>query len=296
MTRPVAASISRALSQAGADRAIPGVRADVDRLREQLATGYRIQRPSDDPAGYAQARALGRVEQRLAAHERSLDAATLWTDRTQAELGSIADLFSEANEAAIRAANGPSDAGALASQIESLRVEVIAHLNAKSGDEYLFAGNETRTAPLGADGAVAAGEFSGTRSREVAPGVTLALNVPGADTLYLDSLPAPDRLQALADAIRAGDATAIQDGIAMTKAGVEHYSTLAARSGTARSRLDDARASVEAQSLQASEARAQIEEIDLLEVYGALQQRQTGLEAALRATAAAAQQTLLNYL
>ena len=95
MMRPVSSSVARALAQSGADRGLPSARADVDRLREQLTTGLRINRSSDDPSGYTRARALGRVEQRLSAHQRSLDAATTWTDATQAELGALSDLFAE---------------------------------------------------------------------------------------------------------------------------------------------------------------------------------------------------------
>ena len=48
--------------------------------------------------------------------------------------------------------------------------------------------------------------------------------------------------------------------------------------------------------MQAGERRAQIEEVDLASVLGAIQRRQTGLEAALRASAATVQQSLMNYL
>ena len=294
--RPVSSSLARALSQAGAERGLPAARAEVERLREQLTTGLRIVRPSDDPAGYARARAYGRVEQRLAAHQRSVDAATRWTDQTQLELGALADLFAEANEAALLAANGTSDPEALATQIEGLREEAIARLNAKHDDEYLFAGTETRTPPLDASGAVTPADVGGARVREVAPGVSLTLNVPGDDALYIDGVSAPDRLQALADAIRAGDGDAIRAGVDATEAGRAHYTTLEARSGRVTARLRTASQNLEVQAAQAGEARASVEEIDLVETYGAFQQRQASLEAALRATAEAAQQSLLSYL
>lgn len=295
--RPISSSVTRSLAQVGASRALPNARADVDVLRQQLATGKRIVRPSDDPAGYSQARALGRVEQRLAVHERSLDAATLWTNRTQAELGALSDLFAEANETALRAANGVLDPDTLADQIDGIRDEVVGRLNAKSGDEYLFAGNATRTPPLRLpEGSVTTEDVDGKRTREVAPGITLTLNTPGTEALYVDGVPAPEQLGALAEAIRSGDAEAIQSGIAATRAAIDHYTDLEAKSGTVSARIQDARLAVEQQAVQTADARANIEEIDLAEVLGALQRRQVGLEAALRATAESSQQTLLNYL
>ncbi|MEM1116228.1 MAG: flagellin [Bacteroidota bacterium] len=294
--RPISSSITRSLAGIGTDRALPNARAEVDVLRQQLATGRRIVRPSDDPAGYQQARALGRVEQRLAVHERSLDAATLWTNRTQAELGALSELFSEANETALRAANGTGDAEALATQIDSIRDEVIGRLNATNGDEYLFAGNATRTAPVLPDGSITTEAIDGTRTREVAPGVTLTLNIPGEDAVYVDGVPAAEQLAALAEAIRTGDAEAITAGVAATRTAIDQYTDLEGKSGVVSERLDGARLAVEQQAIQTADARAAIEEIDLAEVLAALQRRQTGLEAALRATAAGAQQTLLDYL
>lgn len=296
MMRPVSSSLARSLSQAGAERGVPAARADIDRLREQLSTGLRINRPSDDPAGFTRARTFGRVEQRLAAHERSVNAAMSWADQTQAELGALADLFAEAHEAALRAANGTSDAEALARQVDGLRAEVVGRLNARHAGEYLFAGTETLSAPLDAAGAVAGGDVSGERVREVAPGVSLTLNIPGADALYVGGAPAPDVLQSLADAIRSGDTDAIRAAADAARAAADHYTTLEARSGQVTARLRAAETTLAAQSVQAGEARAAIEEVDLLEAYGALQQRQAGLEAALRATAETTQQTLLNYL
>lgn len=294
MTRSVHTLLSRSLSQVGTERALPRARAELDRLGTQLATGYRIQRPSDDPSGYTQAKALGRLQERLAQYGRGIDAASLWVDRTQVELDGLADLFSEAHETGLRAANGVLDAEEMALQIESVRDEVIARLNATSAGEHLFAGNQTTTPPVNGDGTLAGGDVSGRREREVAPGVRLAINTVGA--LEVDGVGAPERLQALADAIRAGDRDAIAGALDGVDAGVKHYISLGARNGTVARNLQNARAAIESQDLVVGEQRAAIEEVDLAEVMGAIQRRQTGLEAALRATASTVQQTLLDYL
>ena len=294
--RSIQTTIARSLAQTGAGRALPRNRAALDGLREQLATGTRIQRASDDPAGYSRAETLRLLEGRLAQHERGIGAARLWTDQTQAELDGLSELFTRAYETGLRAANGVFDPEDLAREVESLRDEAITRLNATSGGESLFAGNETGTAPIAADGTIAPGDFSGRRTREVAPGVTLALNVPGTDALVVDGLPAPEQLQGLADAIRSGDPAAMEAAIGAARAGSDHYTELGGRVGTVVRQIQNAEANVEAQAVVAGEGRADIEEIDLAEVLGAIERRQTGLEAALRATATAVQTSLLDYL
>lgn len=294
MSRPLQSALTRSVSQAGVGRALPRARAEVDRLSGQLASGYRITRPSDDPSGFARARDLGRLQDRLAQYDRGLDAATLWSDRTMSELDGLSELFSQANEAGLRAANGVLDPDELADQIESIRTEVIARLNAQSGGEHLFAGDATTTAPVNADGTLAALDTTGERRREVAPGVTVSLATQGA--LEVGGVPAPEVLQALADAVRGGDTDAIAAAIEQTQAGTDHYVRLGARAGGVSRSLLNARDALVAQDQTAGEARAAIEEVDLAEVLGEMQRRQTGLEAALRATASSVQTSILNYL
>lgn len=296
MTRPIHTATTRAIAHSGAGRALPRLRAEMARLNEQLATGLRVGRASDDPTAFAQARTLRYLEERLGQHERSIGAAQAWVDQTQGALTSAGDLFTQAHEIGLRAANGVIDREAFALQIESLRAELITTLNATSDGEYLFAGNETATAPLNADGTVAAGDFSGARTREVGPGVSLAVNVPGTDALFVGDDPAPDRLQALADALRDGspeDIAAALDGVESAGA---HYVRLTARSGDTGRRLDTASDAVAVHALATAERRSDLEEVDLASLLGEIQRRQTGLEAALRATASAEQTSLLDYL
>ncbi len=294
MPQPIQTALTRALAQSTTGRSVTRARAALEEATSQLATGYRIQRPSDDPAGFSQARTIGRLQDRLAQHGRAIDAATLWVDRTQTELDSLTDLFSEAKEVGLRAANGALDAEDFARSIESLRDETIARLNATSNGEALFAGNQTTTKPINADGTLAAGDFSGIRRRDVAPGLSLDVNTVGA--LEVDEVPAPQRLQDLADAIRSGDSDAVTAALDGVQAGLEHFIRLGAQNGLKSNRLQSARDAIESQDLVLDERRATIEEIDLAEVMGAVQQRQTSLEAALRAQAASVQTTLLNYL
>ena len=294
MPRPIQTALTRAISQGTAARTLPHVRNRADELNGQLATGLRIQRPSDDPGGFARAKELGQVQDRLASYTRGIDAAQLWVDRTQTELDGLGELFTRAYEAGLRAANGVLDGDELAAEVESARDEAVARLTTASGGEYLFAGNQTTTRPLDATGAVAAGDFSGQRLREVAPGLTIAVNT--TDALQVGGVPATDRLQALADAIRSGDQGAMRTAVEGVQAGIDHYARLGGRNGTTSRQLAHARASNEIQGVVLGERRAAIEEINLAEVLSASQRQQTALEAALRATATSVQTSIMNYL
>jgi len=294
MPRPIQSALTRSVAHGGPSRQLGRTRASLNTLNTQLATGMRILKPSDDPSGFDQAKGITRLQERLAQHQRSISAATLWTDQTQVELDALSEIFSTAKETGLRGANGVIGYEDLAKQVESLREEAIDRLNTTSNGEYLFSGNETKTAPIEPSGALAAGDFSGQRQREVAPGVTVTLNT--TEALQVDGVSAPDRLQALADALRTEDQTAITAAIEGIEAGVDHYIRLGGLNGNTVRTLQNASAMIEQQDTILGERRASIEEIDLAETLSAIQLRQTGLEAALRATAASVQMSLVNYL
>ncbi|MEO0559226.1 MAG: hypothetical protein AAF170_13700 [Bacteroidota bacterium] len=294
MSRPIQSALNRSIAYGAPGRQLGRTRDALNTLNTQLATGMRILKPSDDPSGFDQAKGLTRLQERLAQHQRSISAATLWTDQTQVELDALSEIFSTAKETGLRGANGVLGYEDLAKQVESLRAEAIDRLNATSNGEYLFAGNETKTAPIDASGAIAAGDFSGQRQREIAPGVTVTLNT--TEALQVDGVSTPDRLQALADALRTEDQSAITAALEGIDAGVDHYIRLGGLNGNTVRTLQNASAMIEQQDVILGERRASIEEIDLAETLSAIQLRQTGLEAALRATAASIQQSLVNYL
>ena len=295
-TRPLLTSLTRATAQAGVERALPQARAALAGLNEQLATGLRVNRASDDPAAYASSRALRLHEDRLGQYARSTGAAGRWADQTQTAVDALAELFTQAREVGLRAANGILDREDFARQLESLRDEAVSRLNARSGDEYLFGGNQTGTPPIQPDGTVAPGDLSGVRTREVGPGVTLGVNIPGTDALYSGGVLTTDRLQALIDAVRSGDQAAVTGALAGVEEAADHYTDLGGRMGTVSRRLQTASETNASEALVASERRSALEDADFADVLGQIQRRQTGLEAALRATASITQTSLLDYL
>lgn len=302
MARPIHTALTRAstfattttTSGSGPEKALARAREALIESQTQLATGKRIQRPSDDPTGFAQARAFERQQDQLERHQRVIGEAKLWTDQTELALSSLGDLFLEASEVAIRASNGILDADQLAGQIDAIRDEAIVRLRTKSNGEYLFSGTETSTAPVDESGGAVVGDFSGLRRREISPGHTITINV--TDALTIDGVPALDRLQALADAVRSGNRTAVRAEMDGIQAGVDHYSRLQGQMGNVVRQLDAARAANDSQHTIIGDRRAGIEEIDLAATLAEVQRRQTALEAALRATSSSIQPSLLDYL
>jgi len=126
--------------------------SDLVQSQEQMTSGKRVNRPSDDPTAAARAeRALiieTRGESSLRAAEASINAMTL----AEATLGTAVDLTQQARDLLLAAGNASyseSEREALADELEQLRSQLLAAANAGDGaDGYLFGGQGSLAAPF----------------------------------------------------------------------------------------------------------------------------------------------------
>ncbi len=163
------------------------LRARTASLTEQISSGNRIQRVSDDPSAGAE---VMRVQSRLHLLEQwgsNLSDARTWLREAEAELAHMTDLLTRARELAISGANstvGDSAQTALAPEVRQILDDLLASLNKQGTNGALFGGFQTDSAPFSIDmatGAVTYSGDSGAIKRDVGPGVTLTVNLRGDD-------------------------------------------------------------------------------------------------------------------
>ena len=307
----------RSLYSSNAERSGPALQRDLSRLREQMSTGKRINRPSDDPDAFAVAEQMKALGSQYARYEESIAAARPWVDRTQATLDQLGELFTQAQEEGIRAANdarSADDRETIAQRLESLRDEVLDQLNAKHDGEHLFAGNQTGTPPFEEGTTTGAIEpvadydaIDGERTRPIGPDRSLVVNISGRELhkmeedkvvggMVVKGQTITGALDDLITAVRNGDTAAMQDALGATEAARDHVVDLGAKAGTTAQRLTAAEEQLQSAGLTAERRRSEAEDADYLETVTALQQTQTRLQAALKATASTLQTSLLDFL
>lgn len=304
---PMQIAREQSLYTSYASSGIPSLRRDLASLQEQLASGKRVNRPSDDPTDFARARALESLERRYEGHTRTIGNARLWSDRTQSTLDTLSERFTEAYEKGIQGLNdtlGPDERNALADRIDAIFEEVVDGLNAKAGNEYLLGGTRTTTAPVDENGA-ATGDLSGLRNRQISPGVEIAVNVPGDDVLDTgEGFTITESLRTLAEALRNPDAetdpiantVSLADAVDRVTTSRDHLIGQSARAGDIGSRLNLAEARIADATVETARLRSAAEDADYYQVVSDFQKTQATLEAALRTTASVSQTTLLDYL
>ncbi|MDQ6640185.1 MAG: flagellar hook-associated protein FlgL, partial [Pseudomonadota bacterium] len=126
--------------------------AEMTALQDQLTTGKRISRASDDPAGAARAeRALASIG-RSETSQRAVDASKVLMTQTESNLGDAGTLLQRARELMVAAGNASysdADRASVANELQSLRDQLFAVANQSDGaGTYLFGGQGATQKPF----------------------------------------------------------------------------------------------------------------------------------------------------
>ncbi|HEY8394871.1 MAG TPA: flagellar hook-associated protein FlgL, partial [Thermaerobacter sp.] len=172
---------------------ITGLLRDLRRAQEalstfqnRLASGKRVQRPSDDPVATVESM---RLRARIAEVERmrkNAEDARDWLEATDAALDHATQILQRARELAVRAASGSlpdSSLEAVRAEVEELHSHLLEVANTTLGGNYIFSGLAINTPAYSLDSTQANGArfdgMPGFIEREVAPGVRMTINVLG---------------------------------------------------------------------------------------------------------------------
>ncbi len=156
--------------------------ARLGQVQEQLTTGKRVNRASDDPAAAARAERALASERRSIASQRAVDASSNAMTLTEGALGDAVSLLQQAREALVAAGNGTysdSERIGVANQLADLREQLFSVANrTDSAGSYLFGGQGSSTAPFAdVPGGV---RFVGTSGQiQAASGEALPLTMDG---------------------------------------------------------------------------------------------------------------------
>jgi flagellar hook-associated protein 3 FlgL len=131
--------------------------------QEQLTSGKRVQRASDDPAAAARAERAMASLQRAESQGRALDASRNAMQLAEGALGDGVELLAQARDLIASAGNGSygdEQWRTIAESVRGLRNDMLAAANRGDGaGHFLFAGQGSASAPLvdGAGGVTYAG-------------------------------------------------------------------------------------------------------------------------------------------
>ncbi|MEC1305759.1 MULTISPECIES: flagellar hook-associated protein FlgL [Lysinibacillus] len=198
----------------------------MSKLQDQINSGSKITRPSDDPViavkGMGYRRDLGRVEQ----YTRNMNEVNNWLDTTDESLNQVGEQMKRVRELVIQAANDtntPEEREKIKMEIDQIRNQIQDVGNTKIADRYIFSGTNTQQ-PLFENGVIDPSKVnSESVGIEVYDGIQMKVNTPGVD-LFQNVDKMMEKISNLLDPNRAGGpATGEEIGNAL--GGVAEHST-----------------------------------------------------------------------
>ncbi|KIQ94732.1 Hook-filament junction protein [Anoxybacillus thermarum] len=166
-----------------ANNTLRNVSKSYDKLgtyQQQLATGKKIHRPSEDPVvamkGMHYRTSLTEIEQ----FQRNLSEAYTWMENSESALSHTTSVLQRARELVVQAKNGtlgPEDRQAIAREIEQLKKDLVQVANTKVAGKYIFNGTKIEQAPVTDGAPPTVSNNNDDFMVEVAKGVKLKINV-----------------------------------------------------------------------------------------------------------------------
>ncbi|AXM89151.1 flagellar hook-associated protein FlgL [Anoxybacillus ayderensis G10] len=273
-------------------------------IQEQLTTGKKITRPSDDPVvamkGIAYRESLQRVKQ----YQRNIGEVHNWIDSADDALDKVGMALQRVQELVVQASTDtatPDDRKKIADEIDQLQKHIVDIANTKVGGKYIFHGTDTRN-PLFVgypdDPSFLAGTNNNKVKIEVFDGIELEVNIDGVALFGDASTGIVGMLQNLKTALNNPGSTGNTIGSYLTQVENQQNALLAARSelGAKQNRVEMMENRLATQEVITTKVMSNNEDIDYEKAITELISQESVHRAALSVGARIIQPTLIDFL
>jgi flagellar hook-associated protein 3 FlgL len=276
--------------------------AAMNRAQQQVSSGRRIERPSDDPTGAASATRLRASIADIESFTRGIADARTWLGVQDTALQSASSLLARAKELATQAVNGGQNAtsrAAIATELEGIRAQLGALANTRQNGQAVFGGFSATAVSLTPTTATYAGSGGAAVLRQVSPEQVVTVNTDGAQVFGFGAGAGLDVFSALADlatAVRAGDTAAITTSCTTLDARADDVRNALGSVGSRSALVDGIENALGDRKLALAEQRSSIEDADPAASAIELTRAAQAYESALAAVARTSQISLLDFL
>lgn len=280
----------------------------MDKYQSQLATGKKIQVPSDDPVVAARALKLRTDVAEIGQYKKNVTDAQSWLDITEDTLSKAGDVMKRIRELTVQGANGTTttqDTQKINAEVTQLRTQMIQLGNSTYAGRYLFSGYKTDQKLLNDDGTYAIGVVTNTENikYEIGIGDDININVTGGD-LFNGGADATagatgtliNNLNQLVAAFNAGDHTAIGNMLTNIDNDTNNLLRIRADVGARSNRLELTDNRLESDTSNFTKLMSVNEDVDMAETIMNLQNEENVYKASLSGGAKIIQPSLVDFI
>lgn len=265
---------------------------------EQVSSGKRINRPSDDPSGAGRVTRYRADLNRLGQYQDNITHGKTFLNQTESTLNLINDLRVSAKEIALQGANGShtsSEMNNMAGSVATIKSQLVSLANTQVGDEYIFGGYDVSSPPYDSSGTYSGD--SGQIQIRIGKNSMITLNFPGDSVL--GAAGGVDLFQSLTDletALSNNNLSGIQDEIGNLDAAEEQIMSAWSITGYRVNNLESASTALDQINLDTIAMISDTEDVDMAEAIMNFSKQELALQAVMASSAKIMQTSLLNFL
>ncbi len=271
----------------------------MDNIQQQLSTGKRVSKASDDPEGATMSMSYRRDITFETQMRRNIDGGIAFMNATESALSSANDVIQRARELAVQGGNGTNSQegrDAMAIEVDQLLQQMVQIGNSNFGGAYIFSGQKTDQAAFVTNGApniisVAYQGDAGQRVRRISRQDTSAVNVTGPaafGSVFQNLIDLRDNLRN----------NPSQVNLSIGALDTDLNTVLAARAdiGARINSFTDTQSRSQSKDTDLQSLRANIEDVDITDAIVRLTAQQNQLQATLGAIGKTINMSLLSFI
>ncbi|MDO6656358.1 flagellar hook-associated protein FlgL [Anaerobacillus sp. 1_MG-2023] len=270
---------------------------NLEKANQQVSTGTRINKPSDDPMGTEKSLKLSSQLADNEQYERNTDYAMSWMEMTEQSLSSISNLMQRASELGVQASNGTNSAQELetmAKEFKQLMEELKGLANTKLDGKYIFNGQKTDQ-PVGIDQDGNVSFDNQSINQRISPFSDVKINV-NAGEVFDGQVNLFKVLDEFSTALSSGDKEGMNTVLGKIEEGAEQVLTSWTGMGARQSRVESMNQRLKDENLAVQSFLSKNEDVDLAESIMKLKTEESVYQASLAASAKIIQPSLLDFL
>lgn len=135
-------------------RQIQASNEKINQYQEELATGKKISKPSQDPVVATMGMGYRTDATKVDQYKRNISTANSWLDNTDAALGQASQVMQRIRELTVEGSNDTyttDQRQSIGKEIDQLKQELASIANTKVSGHYIFNGADTATKPVKSD-------------------------------------------------------------------------------------------------------------------------------------------------
>lgn len=125
--------------------------SDLQRLSDQITTGKKITKPSDDPVVAMKGMRYRTQVAEIKQYQRNLNEGYNWMENADTALDSANQILQKIRELTVQASNDTYDETArknIVNEMTTLQEQLVTLAETKVGDKYIFNGTDTASSPM----------------------------------------------------------------------------------------------------------------------------------------------------